>query len=168
MCFLYVCTYFISGLLGAHFAAEALKAKGEPALSWYDGQLVDMADRIGQKLLPAFNTTTGLPCSRVSLPNFPLIPCFIAFYACLHIVQASYDIFQHAVSLPVSLSLSLYICLSVCLSLQIHLRHGINGTHGHRVCGDTTCTACAGTMIMEFASLSRVTGNREYEVSHGL
>ena len=27
----------------------------------------------------------------------------------------------------------------------------------------TTCTACAGTMLLEFAALSRATGNPEYE-----
>ena len=54
-----------SGLLGAHFAAEALKAKGHPLLQWYDGQLVGMAKTVGDKLLPAFNTSTGIPYSRV-------------------------------------------------------------------------------------------------------
>ena len=28
----------------------------------------------------------------------------------------------------------------------------------------TTCTACAGTNILEFAALSRLTGNPEYEL----
>ena len=43
---------------------------------------------------------------------------------------------------------------------QINLRHGINDTKGQH----STCTACAGTMLMEFAALSRLTGNPEYEV----
>ena len=29
----------------------------------------------------------------------------------------------------------------------------------------STCTACAGTLMLEFAALSRLTGNPEYEVS---
>ena len=53
------------GLLGAHFVAEALKADGHPELQWYNGDLVKKADQLGQKLLPAFNTTTGLPYPRV-------------------------------------------------------------------------------------------------------
>ena len=31
-----------------------------------------------------------------------------------------------------------------------------------------TCTACAGTMILEFAALSRLTGNMIYEASNKL
>lgn len=54
------------GLLGAHFVAETLKAKGHADLQWYDGHLVQKADQLGRKLLPAFNTTTGLPYPRVS------------------------------------------------------------------------------------------------------
>ena len=29
----------------------------------------------------------------------------------------------------------------------------------------TTCTACAGTLLLEFAALTRLTGNPEFEVS---
>ena len=54
-----------SGLLGAHFAADAIKSQGHPLLQWYDGQLVGMAKTVGDKLLPAFNTSTGIPYSRV-------------------------------------------------------------------------------------------------------
>ena len=43
---------------------------------------------------------------------------------------------------------------------QVNLRHGM-AYDGH---DKTTCTACAGTLIMEFAALSRLTGNPEYEV----
>lgn len=99
----------LGGLLGAHFAAEYLRDSGHPLLQWYKDELVEMATHIGDKLLPAFNTTTGIPYSR------------------------------------------------------INLRHGINNTRG-RITGDTTCTACAGTMLMEFAALSRLTGNPDYEL----
>ena len=33
---------------------------------WYNNELVDMAKEIGYRLLPAFNTSTGIPYPRVS------------------------------------------------------------------------------------------------------
>ena len=47
------------------------------------------------------------------------------------------------------------------LLLQINLRHGLDGPSRAL---DFTCTACAGTLILEFAALSRLTGNSTYEV----
>lgn len=35
-------------------------------MKWYNGSLLDMAKEVGDRLLPAFNTTTGIPMSRVS------------------------------------------------------------------------------------------------------
>ena len=56
----------LGGLLGAHFAAVALKEKGHSQLNWYDGELLRMAEEVGTRLLPAFNTSTGLPFPKVS------------------------------------------------------------------------------------------------------
>ncbi|KAA0204028.1 hypothetical protein HAZT_HAZT012147, partial [Hyalella azteca] len=44
---------------------------------------------------------------------------------------------------------------------QVNLRHGMNAPElgGAR----DTCTSCAGTMILEFATLSRLTGDGVYE-----
>ena len=61
--------WFISlvfrGLLGGHSVAIMLKEKGE-YMQWYNGELLHMAKELGYKLLPAFNTTSGLPYPRVS------------------------------------------------------------------------------------------------------
>lgn len=35
-------------------------------MTWYNGELLDMAKDLGYRLLPAFNTTTGIPYGRVS------------------------------------------------------------------------------------------------------
>lgn len=94
----------LGGLLSAHVLATALKNE-VPALEWYDGELLAMAEDLGRRLLPAFNTSTGIPHGR------------------------------------------------------INLRHGIRGLSESR----ETCTACAGTMILEMAALSRLTGNPVYE-----
>ena len=33
---------------------------------WYHDELLTMAKEVGDRLLPAFNTTTGIPYARVS------------------------------------------------------------------------------------------------------
>ena len=60
-----MCFFFYSGLLGGHFAALVLKNTGK-GMSWYNNELLAMAEEIGYRLLPAFNTTTGIPYPRVS------------------------------------------------------------------------------------------------------
>ncbi|KAJ8737528.1 hypothetical protein PYW08_000123 [Mythimna loreyi] len=94
----------LGGLLSAHVLATTLK-HDVPALQWYNGELLKMAENLGKRLLPAFNTSTGIPHGR------------------------------------------------------INLRHGMRGMSESR----ETCTACAGTMILEMAALSRLTGNPVYE-----
>ncbi|KAM3968804.1 ER degradation enhancer, mannosidase alpha-like 2 [Aphomia sociella] len=94
----------LGGLLSGHVLAMALRAD-VPALQWYNGELLTMAEDLGRRLLPAFNTSTGIPHGRVNL------------------------------------------------------RHGIRGLSESR----ETCTACAGTMILEMAALSRLVGNPIYE-----
>ncbi|XP_053623709.1 ER degradation-enhancing alpha-mannosidase-like protein 3 [Plodia interpunctella] len=94
----------VGGLLSAHVIATSLQPE-VPVLQWYSGELLAMAEDLGRRLLPAFNTSTSIP---------------------------------HA---------------------NVNLRHGIRGMSESR----ETCTACAGTMILEMAALSRLTGNPIYE-----
>ena len=54
-----------SGLLGGHFAAIALKSQGYKQLVWYQDELLRKAEEVGRRLLPAFETTTGLPYPKV-------------------------------------------------------------------------------------------------------
>ncbi|XP_066912521.1 ER degradation-enhancing alpha-mannosidase-like protein 3 isoform X2 [Clytia hemisphaerica] len=98
----------LGGLLGAHSMAVTLKNDGK-GMFWYDKELLEKATILADKLLLAFNTSTGIP--------YP----------------------------------------------KINLKYGIHHPES-RVGHEThTCTACAGTMIMEFAALSRLTGNPIYE-----
>lgn len=54
----------LGGLLSGHLFASRT---GQPFhLSWYRGELLKMAHDLGQRLLPAFSTPTGLPYARVS------------------------------------------------------------------------------------------------------
>lgn len=46
-------------------------------LTWYRGELLDMAKDVGYRLLPAFNTTTGIPYSRVNI--------FYQYKVCEHV-----------------------------------------------------------------------------------
>ncbi len=54
----------LGGLLSGHLFASRI---GQPFhLPWYHGELLVMAHDLGQRLLPAFSTPTGLPYARVS------------------------------------------------------------------------------------------------------
>ncbi|CAH1787460.1 unnamed protein product [Owenia fusiformis] len=98
----------IGGLLGGHVLADLLKQSGD-AMLWYDDELLNLAKDLGNRLLPAFNTSTGIPFPRVNL------------------------------------------------------RFGVNKATSRTGHEKDTCTACAGTMILEFAALSRLTGDPIYE-----
>ncbi|KAM5295274.1 ER degradation-enhancing alpha-mannosidase-like protein 3 isoform 4-T4 [Glossophaga mutica] len=98
----------LGGLLGGHSLAIMLKEKGE-YMQWYNDELLHMAKQLGYKLLPAFNTTSGLPYPR------------------------------------------------------INLKFGIRKPEARTGTETDTCTACAGTLILEFAALSRFTGATVFE-----
>ncbi|KAG8556188.1 hypothetical protein GDO81_017955 [Engystomops pustulosus] len=98
----------LGGLLGGHSVAILLKEKGERML-WYNDELLHMAKELGYKLLPAFNTTSGLPYPRVNL------------------------------------------------------KFGVGRPEARTGTETDTCTACAGTLILEFAALSRFTGIAIFE-----
>ncbi|XP_061164851.1 ER degradation-enhancing alpha-mannosidase-like protein 3 [Saccostrea echinata] len=97
----------LGGLLGGHVMAAYFKRKRR-AMEWYNGELLVMAKEVGYRLLPALNTTTGIPYPRINL---------------------KYGMEKD----------------------KLAQRH------------KDTCTACAGTMILEFAALSRLTGDPVFE-----
>ncbi|XP_038855331.1 ER degradation-enhancing alpha-mannosidase-like protein 3 isoform X4 [Salvelinus namaycush] len=99
----------LGGLLGGHSMAVMLKDTGYH-MQWYQDELLHMAKDVGLRLLPAFNTSSGLPYPRVNL------------------------------------------------------KHGIRGPESRTGTETDTCTACAGTIILEFAALSRFTGDPVFEV----
>ncbi|KAL3218637.1 hypothetical protein MRX96_031448 [Rhipicephalus microplus] len=96
----------VGGLLSGHILASYLQER-HGLMTWYRGDLLLMAKELGYRLLPAFNTTTGVPHPR------------------------------------------------------INLRLGLKSPKLGQV--HETCTACAGTMILEFAALSRLTGEPIFE-----
>ncbi|MBN3322845.1 EDEM3 protein, partial [Atractosteus spatula] len=98
----------LGGLLGGHSMAVMLKEQGTH-MSWYRDELLAMAKDLGLRLLPAFNTSSGLPYPRVNL------------------------------------------------------RHGVRSPEARTGTETDTCTACAGTIILEFAALSRFTGDPVFE-----
>lgn len=97
----------IGGLLSAHILAEYIQKEAN-LMSWYRGELLEMAKDLGYRLLPAFNTSTGIPHARVNL---------------------KYGMKSEA------------------------LKHSRE-----------TCTACAGTILLEFAALSRLSGEPVFEI----
>ncbi|XP_035279397.1 ER degradation-enhancing alpha-mannosidase-like protein 3 isoform X3 [Anguilla anguilla] len=98
----------LGGLLGGHSMAVLLREGGRHML-WYRDELLYMAKDLGLRLLPAFNTSSGLPYPRVNL------------------------------------------------------RYGVQGPETRTGTETDTCTACAGTIILEFAALSRFTGDPVFE-----
>lgn len=96
----------LGGLLSGHVLAKLVQSKEEGRLGWYTNELLDMAVNLADRLLPAFNTTSGLPYSR------------------------------------------------------INLRYGMQGYLREQ---RDTCTACGGTLLLEFAALSRLSGKPIYE-----
>ncbi|CAN0249261.1 unnamed protein product [Lampetra planeri] len=99
----------LGGLLGGHVMAAMLREKGGGHMAWYRDELLLMASELGRRLLPAFNTSSGLPHPRVNLA------------------------------------------------------HGVAGGESGAGAEEATCTACAGSFILEFAALSRLTGEPEFE-----
>ncbi|XP_010795725.1 ER degradation-enhancing alpha-mannosidase-like protein 3 [Notothenia coriiceps] len=98
----------LGGLLGGHVMADLLQQRGE-RMQWYRDELLHMAKELGHRLLPAFNTTSGLPYPKVNL------------------------------------------------------RYGVLNPLSRTGTESDTCTACAGTMILEFAALSRLSGESVFE-----
>ncbi|KAJ6634826.1 ER degradation-enhancing alpha-mannosidase-like protein 3 [Pseudolycoriella hygida] len=96
----------IGGLLSAHILAEYIQKEAD-YMPWYRGELLEMAKDLGYRLLPAFNTSTGIPHARVNL------------------------------------------------------RHGMKVDELRQ--SRETCTACAGTILLEFAALSRLSGEPIFE-----
>lgn len=133
----------VGGLLSAHqFAVGDLPIRGYHArterkgaregIFWpngfvYDGQLLRLAVDLTDRLLPAFNTPTGLPYPRVNLRHG------VPFYA--------------------------------------KSPNNMDAEHGQ--CGKDpsdkgtevteTCSAGAGSLVLEFSVLSRLTGDPKYE-----
>jgi hypothetical protein len=129
----------VGGLLSAHqFAVGDLPIRGydarveNGAITWpngfvYDGQLLRLATDLTDRLLPAFNTPTGLPYPRVNLRYGA------SFYA----------------KSPNNMD----------------AEHGQCGRDPHDKGTEITetCSAGAGSLVLEFSTLSRLTGNPQYE-----
>ena len=54
----------------------AEEMKRQKRMQWYKGQLLDLAVDLGDRLLPAFNTSTGIPFPKVSgSRSLNYLPC---------------------------------------------------------------------------------------------
>lgn len=60
----------LGGLLSGHIFAEKPGQKFH--LPWYRGELLSMAHDLGKRMLPAFDTPTGIPYARVNAAVFNL------------------------------------------------------------------------------------------------
>ncbi|KAF2090370.1 glycoside hydrolase family 47 protein [Saccharata proteae CBS 121410] len=133
----------VGGLLSAHLFAvgelpirgyepvETTK-KGKTGIRWsggfvYDGQLLRLAHDLAKRILPAFNTETGLPYPRVNLRSG------IPFYANSR--------------------------------LNMDAEHGQCNYKTSTAAPEITetCSAGAGSLVLEFSTLSRLTGDKRFE-----
>ncbi|XP_022658502.1 ER degradation-enhancing alpha-mannosidase-like protein 3 isoform X3 [Varroa destructor] len=96
----------LGGLLSNHILTKYLQ-ETRGRMPWYNGELLVLAKELGLRLLPSFNSTTGIPHPR------------------------------------------------------INLRWGMKSPSMPKA--SETCTACAGTMLLELAALSRLTGESVFE-----
>ncbi|KAI4288247.1 MAG: hypothetical protein L6R35_002486 [Caloplaca aegaea] len=133
----------VGGLLSAHqFAVGDLPitgyrppkittGNGSNSIQWpngfrYNGQLLRLAEDLGNRLLPAFHTDTGIPYPRVNLRHG------IPFYA----------------ESPLHRDAENGMC------------HRIQRRNGELT---ETCSAGAGSLLLEFTTLSRLTGDPRFE-----
>lgn len=56
----------LGGLLSGHLFAEDKEDKYGFRIEGYEGELLELARDLGERLLPAFETATGIPYARVS------------------------------------------------------------------------------------------------------
>jgi hypothetical protein len=134
----------LGGLLSAHLFAVGdlpirgydpqVSADGDTLAAWpngftYNGQLLRLATDLGSRLLPAFDTPTGLPYPRVNLKTG------IPFYG----------------NAPVNLDPETGQCKTAQTDGSIEITE--------------TCSAGAGSLVLEFATLSRLTGDDRFEIA---
>ncbi|KAF2841039.1 glycoside hydrolase family 47 protein [Patellaria atrata CBS 101060] len=135
----------LGGLLSAHLFAtgelpitgydsKVQTKRGRTGIFWpngfvYDGQLLRLALDLGKRLLPAFNTPTGIPYPRINLRYG------IPFYATSSVSTDQ----EHG----------------QCLNTP-------DPSTGNPEITET-CSAGAGSLILEFATLSRLTGDPQFE-----
>jgi len=53
--------------------------KRKLGVSWYNDELLELAKDIGTRLLPAFNTSTGIPYPRVHINDYCTSHTFMLF-----------------------------------------------------------------------------------------
>ena len=65
----------VGGLLSAHLLLTDRRIPfGETGTSWYKGELLYLAKTLAEKLLPAFDSATGIPYPRVHLKVIHKLP----------------------------------------------------------------------------------------------
>jgi mannosidase alpha-like ER degradation enhancer 2 len=111
----------VGGLLSAHLLSHKAGVELEPGFPC-NGPLLRMAEKVARKLLPAFDTKTGMPYGTGEIKN-----------------------------ISIKLSLNFKI-------ISVNLKHGVPQDET-----SVTCTAGIGTFVIEFGTLSRLTGDPVYE-----
>ncbi|GLH04275.1 alpha-1,2-Mannosidase [Gryllus bimaculatus] len=158
----------LGGLLSSHILAEYLQQRAG-IMQWYKGQLLDLAKDLGFRLLPAFNSTTGIPHARImgtvrtfgvhlelNKDEIPKCGMNETLHAPLNLIDDVTNYDSGAEENP-----NVDYLPASRVNARINLRYGLKTAKLES--SRETCTACAGTMILEMAALSRLTGEPIFE-----
>lgn len=134
--FFFLSHRILGGLISAHILLTDPKHPfGKVGFEGYDNELLHLAHDLAVRLLPAFeNTTTGIPYPRVS-------DC----------VVAAGRVFSPRWS-------HMTWCPSTLPRTQVNLKTGVPPDSINE-----TCTAGAGSLLVEFGILSRLIGDSTFE-----
>lgn len=92
--FIVVCLCISSGLLGGHSMAVMLKEGGQH-MQWYQDELLHMAKDLGLRLLPAFNTSSGLPYPRVRHTHWYCLIGAVGLYYQIYAIYTASTVYVH-------------------------------------------------------------------------
>ena len=130
----------------------------------YDGSLLRLAVDLTDRFMPAFETPTGVPLSWVNLRHVrPAAACRLACSRPASPCSApGCRAGEPATAAEVWVPPPLHAAAAHRPRRRLcRRRRRLQG----QIPGDvrSTCTACAGTLLLEFGVLSRLTGNATYE-----
>lgn len=127
----------LGGILSAHVLLEGIARKAGSS-KFYNGELLKMAVQLADRILPAFDTPSGLPLSTVSL----LLP--------------------QTDTLSVSSSSTLHFTRTLNSVSKTSGKGGGRRTNSNSM-EKQSCSVCAIAPVLEFGLLSHLTNNQMYK-----
>ena len=167
-------------VLGGLISGHVLLSRDSPTLPHYDGQLLRYAVDLADRLLPAFDTPSGLPTLFINLRRYEgmIIRSIAVRSICYEhggivsgarvrgwciTLRTDFSIpSTRLLALPHSLCQFGQEARQVLIFNSAHVLQPLDYRSGRLNDTSVTCTACAGTLLLEFGVLSSLTGNPVY------